>query len=163
METDNSKKIAIIGIIIIAIVVILLLIINRKPDLTYTIGRSNKETNGVIISSKKELDDLNKKIGIGENLETNKYKKTTLSERYSEDFFKEKKLAVIAVYEDDSKEYIHSIDEVKYNKNNSSATINYTYKEDIYLGTLGNTWYTIMLVEINPDVTTVNFVNTAKE
>ena len=67
METDNSKKIAIIGIIIIAIVVILLLIINRKPDLTYTIGRSNKGTNGVIISSKKELDDLTiyaEKIGL---------------------------------------------------------------------------------------------------
>ncbi len=162
METDNSKKIIIIGVIIIAIIAIILVIINRKPNLNYTIGRSNVGTDGVLISSKKELDDLTKKIGIGENLETNKYKKVNFSEQYNEEYFKEKKLAVIAVYEDDSKEYIHSVDSITYNSSKTEATINYTYKDDIYMGTLGNTWYTIMLVEIEPSVTTVNFINSAK-
>ena len=105
---------------------------------------------------------MTKKIGIGENLETNKYKKVNFSEQYNEEYFKEKKLAVIAVYEDDSKEYIHSVDSITYNSSKTEATINYTYKDDIYMGTLGNTWYTIMLVEIEPSVTTVNFINSAK-
>jgi len=162
MDTNDSKKVIIIGVIAIAIIAVLLIIINRKPDIAYTTGRSNKGTDGVLISTKKELDDLTKKIGIGEKLETNKYKKVNFSEQYNEDFFNNKKLAVIAVYEDDSKEYIHSIDSIKYNSSKSEVTINYTYKEDIYMGTLGNTWYTIMLVEIDPSVTTVNFVNSAK-
>ena len=163
MEADNSKKILIIGIAIIAVIIVILLLINKKPDLTYTIGTCDKGTDGILISSKKELDDLNKKISIKENLETNKYKKATLSERYNDEFFNEKKLAAVAVYEDDSKEYIHSIDEVRYDSSKTTATIKYTSKEDIYLGTLGNTWYTIMLVELDPKTTTVNFINTAKE
>lgn len=163
METNNSKKIIIIVAIIIAIIVAILLIINRKPALNYTIGKAKKGTEGILISSKKELDDLNKQININDNLETNNYKKTTLSEKYNDEFFKNNKLAVIAVYEDDSKEYIHSIDEVKYDSNKTSATINYTYKQDIYIGTLGNSWYTVMLVELKPEVSSVNFVNLAKK
>lgn len=163
METDNSKKMIIIGVVAIIIIAIILVIINRKPELVYTISKANDGTDGILITSKSELDDLVKKIGIGENLETNKYKKATLSERYNDEFFNEKKLAVIAVYEDDSKEYIHSIDEVIYNSSKTTATINYTYKGDIYLGTLGNTWYTVMLVEVEPTVTTLNFVNSAQK
>ena len=163
METGDSKKTIIIGIIIIAVIVAILLIINKKTELSYTIGRSDEGTEGILISSKKELDTLNKKISINDALETNKYKKATLSDRYNDYFFNEKKLAVIAVYEDDSKEYIHSIDEVKYSSDKTSATINYTYKPDIYLGPLGNTWYTIMLVEIEPEVTSVDFINTSKK
>ena len=85
------------------------------------------------------------------------YKKYSPEERYSEEFFKENKLAIIGVNEDTSCEYFHQINEVTYENGKTSAKISYAAKKGSYAGTLSRTWTAYMIVELPNTVTSVNF------
>ena len=143
-------------------IAVLFLVFGKKTNISYSTGKATSDYEDVLISNKDELDKYVAKTGLSENLETNNYKKVTLSEKYNEEFFQDHKLAIITVYEDDSKEYIHAIEGVEYNSGKTEATINYTYKSGSYLGTLGTTWFAVMLVELEPSVENVNCVNVGK-
>ena len=63
------------------------------------------------------------------------------------------------MYEDTSKDYMYSIDEVVYDSAKKEATIRYTYKYTTYAGTLDRTWYDYMFVELDKNVEHVIFEN----
>ena len=161
MDTGVNKKLIIIVVAVIVVAAIALIVLNSKPKMHYSVGRSNTMHDNTLISNKDEFDKFVKKVGTQEALKRN-YKNVTLSEQYNGEYFQKNKLAVITVYEDDSREYLFDVENVTYSSDKTQATISYVYKEDTYIGTLGNTWYETILVELPASVTSVNYVNTAK-
>lgn len=163
MGNNSSKKTMIIAIVIIVLVAILVLyfgIFAKEKKVEYYLTTSNSEANNTFFEdyqSFKKFYDKNK--GIEDTL-TNKvtFKKTSLSETFTEEFFENKKLALVAVYEDTSKDYMYSIDKLEYNSDKTEATITYTYKYGTFADVLSSTWYDYMFVELDSSVEKVNFV-----
>ena len=159
MEEGNSKKIIIVAIAVVALIVILFLVFGKGSSLTYTKTKAGKDTEDMLFSNKADIEKFVSSNAVEDSLKTNNHKNDKISTRYTDEYFQKNKLAVITLYEDDSKEYIAEIEDIVYNSGKTKATINYTYKSGVYLGTLGKTWYETLFVELEPSVEDFNFVN----
>lgn len=91
------------------------------------------------------------------------YSKPVMKDVFSEEYFKEKKLVIIPAYEDTTKTYIFLVDEVKYNKDKTEATVIYTYDVGSYAGTMATSWYNYMMVEVEGSVQKVSFQRLKEE
>jgi hypothetical protein len=148
--------IAIITIIIIG-VVIYFNIANKKEPIIYGVAEASGTVSNTFIEDSKSLKKFISKSSLNDEI-TIDYKKYSVKERYNEEFFKAKKLAIVAVSEDTSKEYIHDITDLIYNEERTDATVKYIYKTDGYKGKFSRSWVTCMIVEVDNTVTNVNFV-----
>ena len=160
MRENGIVKI-IIAIVVIAIVGVLFFVIsNKTKELEFfkTTGIKSM-SNYLLVEDAKTLKNLIKEKGISnEIISSTTYSKYSLLERYNDEYFTTGKIAIIALYEDDSKGYIQSIDEVIYNKDRTSVTINYTNRDDGYAGRLSQVWHNYFIVELENTVDKVNYV-----
>lgn len=159
----NNKGIAkstiIIIISIIAVIIGIFIIINGEKELEYFRIKSDREGQSCLIQDYKTLKNIIKKGELnGEMTNILDFNKYSITDHFNEEYFNEKKIAMVVTYEDTSKSYIYSIDKVTYNSDKTEATVYYTDKTDGYAGTLGNCWYNYMFVEVENTVEKVNFV-----
>ncbi len=154
-----SAETIIIAIVAIVIVVAIIYfsMSNKKEEFTYGTVEATTSASNTLIEDYKSYRRFLTKVGAKDEITIN-YKKYNILERYNEEFFNNKKLAVIVVAEDTSKEYIRDILDVTYNKEKTEATIKYEYRTAGYAGTLSRGWQTCMVVELDNTVTNVNFV-----
>lgn len=149
--------IAVVAVVVIAAIIIYN-VVNKKEEFVYGITQaSSSPSSTMVIEDTKTLKSFIKKSGLNDEITIN-YKKYSIQERYTDEFFNTKKLALVMVNEDTSKEYIHDIDDVIYNKERTDVTIKYVYKSDGYAGNLSKSWVTCMIVELDNTVNNVNFV-----
>ncbi len=149
--------IAIVAVIIIGVVISMAIKSANKEEIIYGTTEATSGPQENLIQDYKTYKKYISKCGVNDNITIN-YKKNSMKERYTEEFFETKKLAVIAVSEDTSKDYFHDITSVSYNDDKTQATIKYVYKAGGYAGTLSRSWYEWMIVELDNTVTSVNFV-----
>ncbi len=149
-----KKEVLIVIAIVLVIVGFIIYKQVSKVDITYAIGKGNRSHENVLIENYEQLEKFIEDTKLNSTVEIN-FKKNTVTDVYNEEYFKNKKLAVITLYEDTSKNYIYSVDDLKYSGN--EATITYTDKTEGYAGPLSNSWYNILLVEIKGNVNKVNF------
>lgn len=162
MENNESKKTTIIIIAVIVIIAILALyftVLKKDKKIEYTLTTASSSAENTLFKDYQSFNKFISKVGGLEDTMTNKvtFKKSSLSETYTEEFFKEKRLALVAVYEDTSKDYMYSIDKVEYNSDKTEATITYTYKYGTFADVLSRTWYDYMFVELENTVENVIF------
>lgn len=162
MENEGMKKstIIIIGVIAVIVIAVLFLFVFKKNEpVEYYITTSSTKADNTLISDYRTFSKMLKNNGIKDEI-TNKitFKKGSLEETFSEEFFKNKKLGLVCVYEDTSKDYTYSIDSVTYNEDKTEATITYTYTIGTFADVLSNTWYNYMFVELENTVENVQFV-----
>ena len=163
MESNSSiikSTLIIIAIVVIVVITALCFkILKKEKKVEYNLTTSNIQAENTLFKDYKTFKKFsdNKKM---EDIMTNKvtFKKNSLNETYTEEFFKNKRLALVAVYEDTSKDYIYSIDDLTYNEDKTEATITYTYKVGTFADVLSSTWYNYMFVELENTVEHVNFV-----
>ena len=158
----TKSKIIIIVVAMVAILGILFLVVsNQTKELEFFKTRGNKSLEGTLIEDVKSLKNLIKEKSINDEIiSSTTYNKYSLSECYNEEYFTNGKIAIIGLYEDDSKGYIQTIDGVVYNEDRTSVTINYTNRDDGYAGRLSQTWYSYFVVELESTVKQINFVKT---
>lgn len=148
-------------IVIVAIIVIIAIacfkMVNKKEEFTYGTVEASESAPNTFIEDYKSYRRFISKVGVNDEITIN-YKKYSMQEKYKEEFFNKKKLAVIVVSEDTSRNYIRDIIDVTYNNDRTEATIKYEYKIAGYAGTLSRSWQTCMVVELDNTVTNVNFV-----
>jgi len=155
---ENYRKEIIIVVSILAVILLVFIVKSiTKTNINYGVvkARSGKE-NG-LISSYDEFQELVSSAGLEKKGEIN-LKNTELESYYTKEFFENNKLVYISVQEDDSKEYIYSIDDCKYSNGKKDAQVTYTYKTGAYLGPIGKNWYDYMLLEVDKNVENVSFV-----
>ncbi len=162
MENNGEmKKSTIIAIAIIAVIIIIVLcctVFKKESKVEYNLTKSLVSAENTFFEDYKSFKKFadSKKI---EDTMTNKvtFKKLSFNETYTEEFFNDKKLAVVVVYEDTSKDYMYSIDKLEYNDDKTEVTIKYTYKYGTFADVLSSTWYDYMFVELPNTVEHVNF------
>lgn len=156
---NKSEKIIIIAVVVVAIILVLFLAFGKKGDkFIYYKTKASKGTN-TLIEDMKTFEKIASNTGIKTEIEkSTDFSKSQLSNVFNDEYFQSKKVAVIYTYEDTSKSYMYSVDNVEYNKEKTIATITYTDKAGEYLGPLKNSWYNCMLIELEPTVTEVSFV-----
>lgn len=166
-EKGNKKlkQNIILGILIIVLVTGFALYnkMNEKEPVDYfRVTGLRSEENGVIeeyrilkkiVTESKLKDDMVNSITFG---------KENILEYFDKEYFENKKLAMIVLYEDDSKDYLYTIDDVVYNEARTDVTIEYTYKHDGYAGTLDTAWYNYIFIELDSTVENVEFVHKNK-
>lgn len=155
------KQNIITGIVIIALVAAFALVqkITEKKPIEYFEVKGYVSRENTFIQDYQSMKKFLKEINIQNEMTSSKtFEKFNISEYFNEEYFVDKKVAVVILYEDDSKGYIHSIDDVVYDKNKTNATVNYTYKSDRYVGQLKQTWRTYMFVEVDGTVENVSFI-----
>lgn len=162
MENKGMKKSTIIIIAIIAIAAIVILsltVFKEKEPAEYYVTSAHDAAEPTLFKDYASFKKFINKKSIDDTM-TNKvtFKKSSFSETFTEEFFANKRLAVIPVYEDTSKEYIYSVDEVIYNSDKTEVTIKYTYKIGTFADVLSSTWYNYMFVELENTVEHVEFV-----
>lgn len=168
-EKGIAKSNLIVIIAIIAVVIIVCFVMFKpKEKLEYYEAVGSSSYKGTLIEEYRIFKKMYKESGISNDMiSSTTYTKYDILEHFNENYFSSKKVAVIAIYEDDAKEYIYSINDVIYNEDRTEVTIKYTDKEGGYLGTLGNVWYNYLFVELDGTVNSVNFVednsNSAEE
>lgn len=163
MENNGSKKTTIIAIVVIVIAVLLVLyfaVFNKEKKVEYYLTTASTEADNTFFKDYQSFKKFYDKTKNLDDTLVNKatFKKSSLSETYTEEFFENKRLALVAVYEDTSKDYMYSVDKVEYNSDKTEATITYTYKFGTFADVLSSTWYDYMFVELENTVETVNFV-----
>ena len=161
---NTSEKIT---VVIVAILVIILIVyfgfIKGGDSYVYYLTKG-QDTENTLIEDYKSFQKLIKDKGVNETIINQKdFSKSDILEIFNEEYFNSKKVAIVVTYEDTSKSYIYSIDKVKYNSDKTSATIYYTDKAGEYAGTLKNSWYNYMIVELEGSVTSVDFQKTVDE
>lgn len=162
MENKGISKSSIIFIIVVIIIIIAILyfmFFNKREKLEYFSAQSSISVNNSFIQEYKDLNKIIKRNSMEETnmVSQSTYKKYNILDYFNESFFEEKKLAIICLYEDDSKGYMSSIDDVIYNKDKTEATILYTYKNDGYAGNLTKTWNNYLFVALDGKVENVVF------
>lgn len=161
MENKKGLSAETIIIAIVAIVIVVAIIYfsmsSKKEEFTYGTVEAMNSASNTFLEDYRSYKRFMGKVAADDEITIN-YKKYSMQERYKEDFFNNKKLAVIVVAEDTSKEYIRDILDVTYNKDRTEATIKYEYRTAGYAGTLSRSWETCMIVELDSTVTNVNFV-----
>lgn len=159
----NKKGLSAETIIILVVSIIVVIAIvgfkmaNKKEEFTYGTVEASESAPNTFIEDYKSYRRFISKVGADDEITIN-YKKYSMQDKYKEDFFNKKKLAVIVVSEDTSRNYIRDILDVTYNNDRTEATIRYEYKIAGYAGTLSRSWKTCMIVEVDNTVTNVNFV-----
>lgn len=160
-NNGGMKKSTIIAIAVIAVIVIIILcctVFKKESKVEYNLTKSLVSSENTFFKDYKSFKKFadSKKI---EDTMTNKvtFKKSSFAETYTEEFFNDKKLAVVVVYEDTSKDYMYSIDKLEYNDDKTEVTIKYTYKYGTFADVLSSTWYNYMFVELPSSVEHVNF------
>ncbi len=160
MEEKKGLSAEVIIIAIVAVIICVAVFIaiksSNKEEIVYGTTEATSGPQENLIEDYKTYKKYINKCGVDDNITIN-YKKNSMKERYTEEFFKTKKLAVIAVSEDTSKDYFHDITSVTYNDDKTQATIKYVYKAGGYAGSLSRSWYEWMIVELDNTVTSVNF------
>lgn len=162
MENNGGmKKSTIIAIAVIVVIVIIVLcctVFKKESKVEYNLTTSGTSAENAFFKDYKSFKKFadSKKI---EDTMTNKvtFKKSSFAETYTEEFFNDKKLAVVVVYEDTTKDYMYSIDKLEYNDDKTEVTIKYTYKYGTFADVLSSTWYNYMFVELPQSVEHVNF------
>ena len=155
------KQNIIAGIVIIVAVACFAIynIATQKKPAEYFITTGYGSYDNTIIDEhrifKKMLKDSNVKETMSNSIT---YEKHNILEYFNEEYFQNKKVAVLVLYEDNSKEFIYGINEITYNNDKTEATINYHYKVGTFADTFANTWNNYMLVELDSTVQNVNFV-----
>lgn len=157
-EMKKSTIIAIVVIVILAIVILKCTVFKKPAKVEYNLTKSLTSYENTFFKDYASF----RKFADSKNIEdtmTNKvtFKKSSFAETYTEEFFEDKKLAVVVVYEDTSKDYMYSIDKLEYNDNKTEVTIKYTYKYGTFADVLSSTWYDYMFVELPKSVEHVNF------
>lgn len=167
MENNVSKKtiIIIVAIILIAVLALYFLVFKKDAKVEYNLTTAQSSAENTLFKDYQSFNKFISKVSGLDDTMTNKatFKKSSLAETYTEDFFKDKKLALVAVYEDTSKDYMYSIDKVEYNSNKTEATITYTYKFGTFADVLSQTWYDYMFVELEDTVENVIFQRASEE
>ena len=155
------KQNLIAGIVIIVLVTgfAVFNILTQKQPVEYYKTTGIKEYGNVLIDNNKTLKKVVKDYSLKTSMTNSKtFEKKEILDYFNEDYFENKKLAIVTLYEDNSKEYIYSIDSLKYNEDKTEATITYTYKVGTFADTFATTWYNYLFVELEKTVTNVNFV-----
>lgn len=159
MEKKKGISAELIIIIIIAIVIIGVIIyfnLNKEAPIEFGIVEGTTHTENTFIEDYPAYVRFASKVGLDDTITIN-FKKYSIKERYNEEFFETKKLAVVVLGEDTSRNYIHDISDIIYNKEKTEVTIKYVYKSDGYAGTYSKTWQTCMVVELDKNVSNVKF------
>lgn len=149
--------ILLIVVILVLIAIIFFNLFNKEEDFVYGTVEASETASNTLIEDYKSYKRFMSNVKAQDKI-TIHYKKYSIQDRYNEDFFNNKKLAIIVVSEDTSKDYIRDILDVSYNKERTEATIKYEYRVAGYAGTLSRSWQTCMVVELDNTVTNVNFV-----
>ena len=162
------KQNIIAGIVIIVLVAgfaIFNLITQKEPVEYFKVVGMKSEENA-LIEEYRILKNITKNSQLKEVMSSSKtYENRNILEYFNEEYFNNKKVAMVVVYEDNSKDYDYSINDVIYNEDKTEATVYYTYKSGTYAGTFATTWYNYMFVEVDSTVENVKFVldNSSKE
>lgn len=155
---NKLEKIIIIVVVIALLIVAIYFALNSGNKYVYYRTKSGQGAN-TLIEDIKTLQKTASNTGIGLELEkVGDYSKLNMESIFNEEYFTTKKVALIYTYEDTSKSYMYSVDDVKYNKDKTVATIYYTDKAGEYVGPFKNSWYNCMLIELEGTVTDVSFV-----
>lgn len=154
----------------IIIVVVILLVIGlvayfgfmknaNKFQAYRTKASVNTPMDCVLISDYKTYEKLISSKSINTELtDLTTLKKSNTTEIFTEEYFETKKIAMVATYEDTSRTYYYSVDNVKYDGTKTIATVYYTDEKGEYAGTLKNSWNNIFFIELPSTVTEVNFI-----
>lgn len=163
MSEKGIAKSALIILVIIVVGIIAIFLLGKEEKLEYFRLKGYSRCEGVLIDNYKDFSKMASGARLNKEMESTKtYNWHVVREYFNEEFFANKKVAVISTYADTSKDYIFSIDEVIYNEEKTSATINYTDKVGSYAGTLDTSWENYMIVELEPTVTEIEFVKANK-
>lgn len=155
------KQNIIAGIVIIALVTCFAIynIATQKKPVEYYITTGYGTYDNTIIDEYRIFQKMFKNASLKETMSNSiTYEKENVLEYFNEEYFQNKKVAVLVVYEDNAKEYIYGINEVVYNDDKTEVTINYHYKVGTFADTYANTWNNFMFVELEPTVQNANFV-----
>lgn len=149
------------GIVIILLVAgfaIFNIVTDKKP-VEYFLVTGFSSYDNSLIEDHRTFKNMVKKNGLKETMSNSiTFEKENVLEYFNEEYFQNKKVAVLVVYEDNAKEYIYGINEVVYNNDKTEVTINYHYKVGTFADTYANTWNNFMFVELEPTVQNANFV-----
>lgn len=155
------KQNIIAGIVIIALVAcfaIYNVVTQKEPVEYFKVVGTKTEENG-IIDEYRILKNMVKNNGLKEEMSSSiTFENHKILERFNEEYFTNKKVAMVVVYEDNTKDFEYHIDDITYNEARTEATITYTYKSGTYAGTFATTWYNYMFVELDSTVENVKFV-----
>ena len=118
---NTSEKIIIVVVAIVAIVVIVYFgfLKNENKFVYYTVKGSTSTRE--LIENYKDFDKLAKEAKLKDEI-TNAidFSKSELLDTFNEEYFTNKKVAVISAYEDTSRAYMYSIDKLEYNSDSSN-------------------------------------------
>ena len=159
---DEVKHNIIAGIVIIVLVACFALfnILTEKEPVEYFSVMGIKSSKNALIEEYRILKNLIKDSQLKPDMTSSiTFEKQNILEYFNEEYFENKKMAMVVVYEDNTKDYEYSIDEIVYNEDKTEATIKYTYKVGTYLDTFVATWNMYMFVELEPTVENVTFVS----
>lgn len=163
------KQNIIAGIVIIVLVAgfALFNILSQKEPVEFFKVVGTKKHDNVLIEEFRIMKKISKDSELKADMSSSTtYEKRNVLEYFNEEYFTNKKVALVVLYEDTTKGYIQSIDDVIYNEAKTEATIKYTSKADGYEGTFGSAWYNYLFVELEGTVENVKFVldnNSAEE
>lgn len=155
------KQNIIAGIVIIVLVAgfAIFNILSQKEPVEYFSVTGQKNYGNALIDEYRILKNMVKDCGLKESMSSSTtYKRHNILEYFNEEYFTNKKVAVVVLYEDNSKDYLYGINDVVYNEDKTEVTITYTYKIGTFADTFANTWYDYMFVELESTVENVNFV-----
>ncbi len=155
------KQNIIAGVVIILLVASFAIfnIVTQKEPVEYfnVVGRKSYENS--IIDEYRVLKNLVKNCELKDEMSSSiTYEKHNILEYFNEEYFQNKKVAVLVLYEDNSKDYIYGINDVIYNDEKTEVTIDYHYKIGTFADTFASTWNNYMFVELESTVENVNFV-----
>lgn len=162
-EKGMAKSTMIIVLLLIVVGIVAFMFLGKEERLEYFHFKGYSGCDGLLIEDYKTFSKLATSSRFNkEMVSSTTYERHVVLDYFNEEYFTNKKIAVISTYEDTSKEYLYSIDEVIYNDTKTAATINYTDKIGGYAGTLDTSWENFMIVELEPTVTEVKFVKANK-
>ncbi len=153
-----SAEVIIVVVIILAIIgFIVYSQMNKKVEIEYGTVEGSELVDPTLVEDYKSLKRFISKARLDDDLVIN-FQHYSLKERYNEDYFETKKLAMIVINEDDSRFYTHSIRDLVYNEDRTAVTVKYEHSTGSYAGKLTRSWKTCMIVELDGTVTSADFV-----
>lgn len=158
---DKKKVITIVAIVLVAILAIVAIANmngknNDKLGLECYKGKVSKVFENKLINNYKEMKKFIKETGA--STATKAYESYNIPEKFNEEYFQTQKVAAISIYEDNTSYYEYHVDNIKYNEDNTIATIEFTNKKSGYDGNLSSSWVNCILVELEGTVEKVDFV-----
>ena len=149
------------GIVIILAVVCFAIynIVNQEEPVEYFSVVGVKATDDCLIDEFRILKNMIKNNQLKEEMSSSiTFEKEKILERFNEEYFLNKKLGLVVVYEDNTKDFEYHIDAVTYNETRTEATITYTYKIGTHSNAFASTWNNYMFVELDGTVENVKFI-----